>query len=347
MVAPRGGNGKDGIACATLTQGLRPLPASGLQEIRDRTGILGQTHLPLGEAVKRTLIVAFVVAILAALALAGAASTKTVAVSIGKNGFSSSSLSISAGDVVMWKNDDTVTRSLVSGDAGITQQNLAPGTTFSFTFAKAGRFRVEDPSVKKRTQMFVTVAAAPLTVTLTSPKALVVYGGGTTLTGTVSTLQPNEQVTVLEQPCQATAPTKIATVATTSGGAYSVVVKPLKNTVYTVQAKTATSSTFAVGTKPKLTLTKPARGRFAIAVRGAISFSGRAVVLQRWNATLRRWVNVRSALLVKAAAATPPTVVSKASFRATVKPRTRMRVSISAFQAGTCYKPTVSNVVLA
>ena len=58
-------------------------------------------------------------------------------------------------------------------------------------------------------------------------------------------------------------------------------------------------------------------------------------------------MNVRSALLVKAAAATPPTVVSKASFRATVKPRTRMRVSISAFQAGTCYKPTVSNVVLA
>ena len=296
---------------------------------------------------KRPLIVASIVAILGALALAGAASTKTVAVSIGKNGFQPGSLSIAAGDVVTWKNDDTVTRSLVSAEAGITQQNLAPGATFSFTFAKAGRFRVEDPSVKKRTQMSVTVAAAPLSVTLTSPKPLVVYGGGTTLTGTVSTQQPNEQVTVLEQPCQATAATKVATVATTTGGVYSVVVKPLKNTVYTVQAKTATSSTVAVGTKPKLTLTKPARGRFAIAVRAAISFSGRAVVLQRWNATLRKWVNVRSALLVKGAAATPPTIVSKASFRATVKPRTRMRVSISAFQAGSCYKPSVSNVVLA
>lgn len=287
------------------------------------------------------------VALVSALALAGAATTKTVGVSLGKSGFSTSSLSITAGDIVTWKNDDTVARAIVSADAGISQQTLAPGATYSFTFAKTGKFRVEDPSTKKRTQMFVTVSAAPLSVSLTAPTAVVVYGSGTTLTGTVSSLQPNEQVTVLAKSCGATTPTKVATVATTTGGIFSAVVKPLKNTQYTVQAKTATSAGVNVLMKPRLTLTKPARGRFTLVVRAAASFSGRAVVLQRWNASLRKWVNVKTALLGKGAAATAPTVLSKTTFRATVKPRTRLRVSISAVQAGTCYRPALSNVVLA
>jgi Cupredoxin-like domain len=288
-----------------------------------------------------------VIALVSTLALAGAASTKTFAVSLGKNGFTPSSLAVSTGDVVTWKNDDTVARTIVSTDGGITQQTLAPGATYSFAFTKVGKFRVEDPNAKKRTQMFVTVAAAPLSVTLTTPKPVVVYGAGTTLTGTVSTLQPNEQVTVLAKPCGATSPTKVGTVATTTGGVFSAPVKPLRNTAYTVQARTATSTDLAVLAKPRLTLTKPARGRFVVVVRGAISFSGRAVVLQRWNAALRKWVNVRSSLLVKGPAATAPTILSKANLRATVRARTRMRVSISAFQVGSCYRPSVSNVVLA
>jgi plastocyanin len=297
-----------------------------------------------GPTVKKSLLV--VVALISALVLAGTASTKAWTVSITKNGFSPTSLSVAAGDTVTWKNDDTVSRTIVSADAGFTTQTLAPGASFAFTFAKAGKFRVEDPNAKKRTQMFVTVAAAPLTVTLATAKPLVVYGNGVTLTGTVSTLQANEQVAILAKPCGATAAAKLVTVATVAGGTYTTVVKPLKNTLYSAQVKTATSAGATVLAKPRLTLTKPARGRFALVVRGAISFSGRAVVLQRWNATLRRWVTVKSALLVKGPAATAPTILSKASFRATVKPRTRLRASISQFQAGSCYRPGLSNVVL-
>lgn len=283
---------------------------------------------------------------LLALTLAGAASPKTATVSLGKAGFNPTSVSVAVGDTVTWKNDDTVARTLVSSDAPFAAQTLAPGATFSFTFVKTGKFRVEDPNAKKRTQMFVTVAAAPLSVTLAALKTLVVYGNGATLTGTVSTLQANEQVTILSRPCGATAPSKLATVATVAGGTFTTLVKPLKNTLYSVQVKTATSAGVTVLAKPRLTLTKPARGRFALIVRGAISFSGRAVVLQRWNPTLKRWVTVKSALLVRGPAATAPTILSKASFRATVRPRTRLRASISQFQAGSCYRPSVSNAVL-
>ena len=284
---------------------------------------------------------------LAALVLTASAAPKTVAVSLTKNGFNPASATVSVGDTVTWKNDDTVSRTLVSADAPFAAQTLAPGATFSFTFAKAGKFRVEDPNAKKKTQMFVTVQVPRFTVALAAPHPLVVYGNRATLSGSVSTKQANEQVTIMATPCGATNAAKVATVATTTGGLYTVLVKPLKNTSYTAKVKDVASSPVQLFAKPRLTLTKPAKGRFAVAVRGAISFSGRAVVLQRWNPTLKTWVNVKSTLLVKGPAATAPTIVSKATFRAAVKAKTRLRVSISQFQAGSCYRSNVSNVVLA
>jgi len=296
---------------------------------------------------QRTLLLALAGA-LCALVVAGAAATQTWSVSITKNAFAPDPLTIKAGDTVTWKNNDTVNHAVLSAQAGIAQQTLAPGATYSFTFTKTGNFQVTDPlAAKKNTRMTVRVEAAPLTVALTAPTMAVVYGNQARLTGTVSSQQANEQVTILAKACGAATATKLATVTTTTGGAYAALVKPLKNTLYTAQAKTATSPGATVLSKPRLTLTKPAKGRYAVAVRGAISFSGRAVVLQRWNATLKTWVNVKSTLLVKGPAATAPTIVSKATFRAAVKARTRVRVSISQFQAGSCYRPSVSNVVLA
>jgi len=285
---------------------------------------------------------------LCALALAGAAVPATVGVKLTANGFEPGAVTVHAGDAVTWTNNDTAVRTIVSAQAGFTEQNLVPGASYSFTFTKPGKFRIDAPAQgKKKAQMFVTVEAAPVTVALAAPKTLVVYGNGATLTGTVSTLQPNEQVTIMAKPCGAASAAKVATVATTTGGAYTSAVKPLRNTLYTAQAKSATSPGVTILAKPKLTLTRPAKGRFALVVRGAISFSGRAVVLQRWNASLQRWVNVKSAVLVRGPAATAPTILSKASFRATVKARTRMRVSISQFQVGACYRATVSNVIVA
>lgn len=288
------------------------------------------------------------VATVCALVVAGAAGPATSAVRLTADGFTPAAVTVRQGDTVTWTNGDTGVRTIVSAQAGFTEQNLTPGASFSFVFTKTGKFRIDAPAQgKKKAQMFVTVEAAPLTVALTAPKTLVVYGNRATVAGTVSTLQANEQVAILAKPCGASTATRLTTVATTTGGVYTTLVKPLKNTLYTAQAKTATSPGVTIFAKPKLTLTRPAKGRFALVVRAAVSFSGRAVVLQRWNVTLKKWVNVKSALLVKGPAATAPTILSKATFRATVKPRTRMRVTISRFQVGSCYRPTISNVVLA
>ena len=326
MVAARGRNGNTDSAGAAVTSGLRFAVSTGLRESSSAQETLRLRIFPdeptKGLTVKKTVLVA--AALVSALALAGAASTQTVGVSVTKNVsitknlFTPSSLSLAVGDAVTWKNDDTSPHAVASPKAGIAQQTLAPGATYTFTFTKTGTFQITDPLAQKRnTKMTVTVGAPPVTVTLAAAKPLVVYGNRVTLGGTVSTLQANVQVTILAKPCGAAAATKLTTVATLAGGAFATLVKPLKNTLYSVQVKTATSAGVTVLAKPRLTLTKPARGRYALVVRGAISFSGRAVVLQRWNATLRRWVTVKSALLVRGPAATAPTIISKASFRAT------------------------------
>jgi plastocyanin len=296
--------------------------------------------------VRKALPIVIVVAVL--LALVGTAGAKTVVVGLTRDAFVPADVSIAVGDVVTWENRDTAAHQLSSPQAGFPDQTLAPGGTFSFTFAQAGRFNVLSPRQGRDVRMSVTVTApSAFSVTLLAAQTLAVYGNRLTLNGTVSTGQPNEQVTIFAKPCGATTAARVMNVATTTGGAYTALVTPLKNTVYTAQVKTVTSPVANVFVKPRLTLRKVAAGRFALTVRGSTSFSGRAVVLQRWNASLRKWVNIRSALLVKGPAATAPTVLSQANLRATVKARTRLRVTISQFQVGTCYRPNVSNVILA
>ncbi len=286
--------------------------------------------------------------VLVGLALAAVASTKTFTVSITKNGFTPDPVQIAVGDVVTWQNTDTVNHQVVSSQVPFTSPVLTPGATYSHTFTKAGNFSITDPlAAKGKPKMTVRVGAAAVTVALAAAKPLVVYGNRVTLTGTVSTLQANEQVSIWAKPCGATNASKLTTVASIAGGAYTALVKPLKNTIFTAQAKGATSAGASVTARPRLTLVRPASGRYVVTVRGSNSFSGRAVVLQRWNASLSRWVNLKSTVLVKGPPATLPTVLSRGTFRAKLAKGTRLRVSISQVQVGSCYRPGFSNVALA
>lgn len=285
-------------------------------------------------------------ATLAALTLAGSASTKTLTVTITKAGFTPSRVTIAVGDSVTWVNQDTGQHQVVSQDVPFTSPVLAPGQSFTFTFAKAGRFAYQDALAKKNVRGTVEVtAAAVTTVTVAAAPTLLAYGARTTLSGVVSTQAAGEQVAVLARPCGATTSTKVVMVATTTGGAWTAVVQPLKKTAYSAQVKTATSPVVTVLVKPRLTLRRLAPKRFGLAVRASSSLSGRAVVLQRYNATLGRWVAVRTALLVRGPLATAPTVLSKATFAATVRAGTRLRASLSQLQAGSCYRAALSNVL--
>ena len=281
-----------------------------------------------------------------ALVIAAPASAKTVTVSITAAGFVPSTVEIQQGDTVTWRNADTKNHQVASGRGGFASPVLAPGASYSRTFTAAARIQYEDP-LHKNEKGTIVVSAAPASVTLNASRKLLVYGGRTTLTGTVSTQQANEAVTVWAQVCGQSTFTRVTQVTTTTGGAYSYTIQPLKNTTYQVRYKNVASPNVTVRVKPAIRLGKVAPRRFTVTVRAADSLAGKIVVLQRFNATTRAWVKVRTATLRANTTGVAPTVVSSVTLTTTVKARTKLRIVMTQLQVGGCYAPGLSNAILA
>lgn len=292
------------------------------------------------------------IAVVVSLVAVGHASAKTVSVSITKNGYVPSSLSIAQGDVVQFTNADTVAHQVsFKSTTGVTCSPsplvLAPAQAGTCTFTEAGTYTYSDPNVKGNTfRGTVTVTAPAASLTLTAKPLVLVYGGKTTLSGVLSTQKSGENVDVFAQACGQSANVKVATVQTTTGGAWSAVVTPLKHTVYTARVKSLTSSATTVKVRPRLLLGKIAPKRFSLRVTGAESFAGKVAAFQRYNGTLRRWVTVKRVVLRANATGVAPTVVSTVTFSSTLARRIKVRVVLPQAQVGSCYLAGTSNSIL-
>jgi plastocyanin len=288
------------------------------------------------------------------LALAGAAGAKTVAVSITKNGYVPRAVTIAAGDTVQFTNSDTVAHEIVfktTMGVGCVPSPLVlqPTQSGTCTFQTAGKFAYSDPNVKGNTfRGTVTVSGVPPadTLALAGKPQLVIYRGRVTLSGTLSNQKVGENVDVLAEPCGQTAVAKVSTVQTTTGGAFTAVVQPLENTVYTVKVKNTTSPAVAVKVRPRLRLRKLAPHRYSLRVFAAASFAGKYATFQRYSGALGRWIKVKRVLLRPNATGVAPTAISSVSFRSAIRPRLNVRMVLPQLQVGSCYRPGRSNVIL-
>ena len=284
---------------------------------------------------------------LASLALAGAAGARTVTDSITKNGYVPNTTAIAPGDVVQFTNTDTVVHQVTfKNTTGVTCTPatlvIQPAQSGSCTFATAGTYTYNDPNVKGNTYRgTVTVTAPPETLTLAATPQVLVYGGKVTLTGATSSHTVGANIDVLAQQCGQTAATKV-----TTGGAFTAVVQPLENTMYTVKSKAVTSPAAAVKEKPMLRLAKTGSHRYSIRVLAAESLAGKFASFQRYNARLSRWVTVKPVVLRANSTGVAPTVITSATFSSTLKARLKVRIIVTQAQAGTCYLAGVSNAIL-
>jgi plastocyanin len=285
-----------------------------------------------------------------AAALAAPATTATVGVQITRLGFVPRTVSIKAGDTVTWTNADTVAHQVVfrqrTGLQCAQPLIIQPAQTGSCTFTRSGRFAYEDPT--QRGGGFrgtVVVEAGPLGITLQAVPRLVTYGGRTTLSGAISTAADGQRVDVLAQPC-GQAQSRIATVTTTAAGAYSHVAQPLRTTTYQARFRTASSAAVAVRVRPRIRLWKVAPARYTVRVTAAVGFRGRLVYLQRYNASLRRWVTVRRAGLRTVVAGVTPTRTTSVTVRMRLRRGLRLRVVMPQSQVGACYAAGRSNTIV-
>ena len=278
----------------------------------------------------------------AAIAVVPGSTAATHQVGITATGFNPNSITIAVGDSVTWTNTDTRNRRVVSSDAPFTSPVLAPSQTFSFTFTKAGRFRYEDPSVQPRQRGTVVVRTVEGTVTIAAQPTTLTYGRSTTLAGKIGTARSGQRVTIQARRCRDNNFTRIGDATSAADGTWTFSAKPLDNTAYRAVWTGATSDA-AVRLAPRITLAKLAPHRYRVRLYAAESFAGKAVVFQRWNATKRAWVRVRSVTLVDTGLGAPPTVVAGRDFRSSIAAGKRVRISLSQLVAGSCYLAKTSN----
>lgn len=282
------------------------------------------------------------VGVIAALAAVGASAAADRPIMITSTGFEPRNVTVNVGDTVTWTNADTRAHQVVV-DRTCTL-TIEPARTGTCAFRAAGRFEYRDPARSGgRWRGVVTVRAGGFAVTLAARPSIVTYRNATTLAGVVSNAQANERVTVQGQQCGSTTFAAVATVASSPGGAWTLAARPLKTTVYEAQWRGATARA-TVRVRPRLTLRKLTRGRFAVRVLAAQSFGGKIVVFQRFNRRTASWVRVRY-VTTRVLGGTAPTVIAGANFRARVRVGTRVRAVIGAAQVAPCYTAGTSNVV--
>lgn len=296
----------------------------------------------------RKLIIIF--AAFASLVAAAPVTAATFNVGITRAGFVPDELTVRVGDTVTWTNLDTQAHQVVSQSQGnvFASPVLQPNQSFSYTFRTAGRVTVTDPLNRNR-RMTITVGAPQqqpgLSVTIAARPQVVIYGGATTISGTVSSQRAGERVTLFAQACGG-AFARVADVQTGTGGAYTFTgVKPLNNTIYRVEVRKATSPSVAVKVRPRVRLGKVAPRKFSVRVFAATSFAGKVAVFQRFNSTRRVWVKVRTVTLRASNTGIAPTVVSAANFTARVRTGLRVRLVLGQAQVGACHLAGRSNII--
>lgn len=227
-----------------------------------------------------------------ALVLAAPASSATTTVQIKRSGFTPASVTINQDDSITWTNTDTITHQVVANNGGFASPILNPGKSWTRNFTRGGTFRYHDslhPSLKGT----VVVRGAPPQVTLAASAPVVKFGGSVTLTGTVSNKRAGQTVTIVQLPFGQTTKQVVATLQTTTNGAFTFTVSPQVYTQYQAQWSTSESSVF-VQVQPMIKLPFVSRsGFFHFYVTAATSFAGKTVYLQRFTLA-HQWVNIRA-----------------------------------------------------
>jgi plastocyanin len=279
-------------------------------------------------------------AALAILAGGSAAFAKTEAVEITHTGFNDRTVAIQSGDSVTWKNTDTVEHQ-VTVDKTSCQLALAPGQTSFCTFATPGTFTFADPTM--RTTGFtgtLTVGQNSRSVTLASTRTVGILGDATMLSGTVSSKQAGETVTVVAHP--AGQPVTSTQVTTTTGGSWSLQVQPQINTSYQAQFDGTSSPSVAVQVRPRITLEKVGRTRYLAVVIAARSLAGKTVNLTRRTGNAG-WVTIAQQQL-QSIQRTNTTVV--ATFSASVPLGAKLRIFMPASETSPDFLDGHSNFVV-
>ena len=269
------------------------------------------------------------------LATAGPALAATHTVQIRAGGFAPTRVNANAGDVIRWTNVDTVNHQVVSDQGLFASPILRPRQTYTRTFVSGGTFRYHD-GLEPAERGTIAVKGPPPSVTIGASSAIVTFGNGLMLSGTVSTLLPNETVQIYTVPFGQTSWALAATVLTGAGGVWSYATKPDLLTLYKVRWGNRESAVATVGVMPSLSLRRIGNW-FVVKAVAARRFSHRAVQIQRFNG-FGQWVTLKKVTLNSSGAQRFKVKLPKGL--------NQLRIAMSVNQAGAGYAGGFSKTIL-
>lgn len=270
---------------------------------------------------------------LAALLAAGAIGAATTTIQITKNGFTPSTVTVTAGDTVTWHNSDTKTHQVVADNGAFASPALASGASWSYTAGKSGKFTYRDAyaTTHKGT---VTVNAPPATLQLTPSLSTVVYGSSTQLNGQVSNQLTNEPVTLTAQ-AYGKSIQSLQSTTTQSNGTFIFGVTPTISTTYTAHWRTSNSNPVTISVAPRVGFGQSG-SLFVAKVTSDIGYSGHYVVVQKRQAN-GTWYSFKHVYLGDANRATFKIAVPKGHYV--------LRLLLPSSQAGLGYVASASRLI--
>jgi hypothetical protein len=191
------------------------------------------------------------------------------------------------------------------------------------------------------------VVAAAGVISLRATQRLITYGAFTRLSGIVPAGQAGDEVTIVATPVGKTIGRRTIAVRLTTGGAFALAVQPKVQTIYQVQVAGSSSAAQTVYVRPRIRLARLSRNAVTVLVYETNSLIRHTAHVQYWSADRGRWVTLsRRAVLRSTALVRRPTIVTRASYRVHTLPKgTRLRISLTAGQAGPGYLGATSNVI--
>jgi plastocyanin len=280
---------------------------------------------------RRLILIPLAIVAAALVVVAAGASTQTVQVT--KNGFTPQTATVNAGDTVTWHNADTADHQVVADDGSFASPVLHADQSYSHVFNNAGTFKYHDSFAKTHTGTIVVNGPAPA-ITLNSSTSTVVYGGGATLSGRVSSNLASEPVTLSAQ-AFGKSTQAIDQVTTTSGGDYQFDVTPTIQTTYQSHWRTADSQSVTVNVAPRIGFSRSGP-RFIAKATSDLSYAGHFLWVQRhygfgWRSVKRVYLGSNS----------------RAVFRLRIPiGQTRLRLVMPQGQAGGGYVAGVSRTLI-
>ena len=256
------------------------------------------------------------------------ATTRTV--NITATGFSPTTVGITADDSVVWRNTDTRNHQIVSTQGTFASPVIAPGKTYTFTFAVAGTYVYRDALHPKLTGT-IKVAGLPPALTLGVNAPQIQYGTAVTLTGQVNSKKAGEQVTLAVTPYGQPSPGVLANVITGANGTFAYTTRPQWLTTYQATWKGVGSLAATVAVAPVVTFGR--NNGWVTRVYAGRSMAAKTVQVQMVS-KFGQWVTVKRVRLGSGSSARFSLALSKGTHR--------LRIAMSVNQAGAGYLGAMS-----